>query len=394
MTFCFEHAILLLYLERYFSEFYAMDDVIDTFVSKYHSNAKQRSEEWYTLINSTIGGSDMSVILGLNPYKSVLDMARERSGHAPAFTGNLACWWGTIFEDVIARMIELDCNTTIKGADITITDLPGIRFSPDGYCVVRMHYNANDHSLNIVTRDSSQLCIDGCCDDCKEFIALVEIKCPMRRKITADVPVYYTPQVLSGLCFSPIADFGMFVECVIRKRSLGNVFRDPYVSWGIVAIYGKSCPYGKPIDLGASDYPTLTEFLCKACDGTYGYVCSDPQFKSKDDSPENADALVNDLFIYNKEYPSSASSHIDGCDEMVAFMPWMSEELHYKFVDRQAKFVYDVLERVRDFHTLVDELKTQGVDHPLLVKKKSPRPQKIKPMLDEASLDNSIELGL
>lgn len=371
-----------------------MEEVIDTFVSKYQQNAKQRSDEWYTLISSTVGGSDMSVLLGLNPYKSIVEMAKERSGHSPAFTGNIACWWGTIFEDVIARMIEIDCGTKVKGADITITDLPGIRFSPDGYCVVRMHYDSSDHSLNIVTSTSNLSCRLGECDDCKEFIALIEIKCPMRRKITDVVPVYYVPQVLSGLCFSPIAHFGMFVECVIRKRALQNIFRDPYVSWGVVAFYGPDLGYGKPVDLGAADFTTLTEFLGKACSGVYGYVCSDPHFKTDEDDIKNVDALVNRLFVYDKEYPSSASNHVDGCDELIAYMPWISEELHYKFIDRQAKFVYDMITPVRNFHALVEEFKSQGETHPLLIPKKKKSSPRKKQVIDEVSLDNSIELGL
>jgi predicted phage-related endonuclease len=99
-----------------------LNAIIDDFVALYEGNAKQRSDEWYQLIKSTVGGSDMGVIAGVNPYKCIRDFIKERVGDKP-FSGNLACWWGTVFEDVIARVIELDCQTTVKGAEITITDL-------------------------------------------------------------------------------------------------------------------------------------------------------------------------------------------------------------------------------------------------------------------------------
>ena len=44
-----------------------LNAIIDDFVALYESNAKQRSDEWYQLIKSTVGGSDMGVIAGVEP---------------------------------------------------------------------------------------------------------------------------------------------------------------------------------------------------------------------------------------------------------------------------------------------------------------------------------------
>ena len=76
---------------------------IDKFVDKYGSSAKQRSTEWHTLIKTTVGGSEISTVLGLNKYKTKYDLAKEKSGLAPGFTGNMATYWGTVFEDVIGN---------------------------------------------------------------------------------------------------------------------------------------------------------------------------------------------------------------------------------------------------------------------------------------------------
>jgi putative phage-type endonuclease len=335
-----------------------LNAIIDDFVALYESNAKQRSDEWYQLIKSTVGGSDMGVIAGVNPYKCIRDFIKERVGDTP-FSGNLACWWGTVFEDIIARIIELDCNTSVKGAEITITNehMPGIRFSPDGYCVVRMHNDGEQLVLRNMSGGiaygeepgSSRVICDDDCEHCRDFIALVEIKCPLRRKPNESIPPYYVSQIHSGLCFSPIAHFGMFTEAVIRKRGLYNVFRDPLVAWGIIGIYGDESHDAREVDLGCVSCETLEWYLKRMCgsDAEFTYEWGDPSFERGDQFAER-DRL-------RRAAPAGR--------RLVAVLPWIAEQLHNKFVERNTSFLQELVPDIRMFHKMVNEARAEGSSH-------------------------------
>ena len=57
---------------------------------------------------------------------------RERESGGPA------CWWGTIFEDVLAVVVGDDLGAPVVGDDICIQRFQGYRNSPDGYVVARL----------------------------------------------------------------------------------------------------------------------------------------------------------------------------------------------------------------------------------------------------------------
>ena len=53
-----------------------------------------------------LGGTDMSVIIGLSPYKTPLELWLEKTGRAeqqPAPDAEERMYWGTVLEDVVAR---------------------------------------------------------------------------------------------------------------------------------------------------------------------------------------------------------------------------------------------------------------------------------------------------
>ena len=330
-----------------------LNDIIDEFVSQFSNVAKQRSEEWYTLVKNTIGGSDMGTLKGVNPYRSVQSLIKDRVSESK-FNGNLACWWGTIFEDVIARMIEIDLMTKVKGAEITIVNenLPGIRFSPDGYCVIRLHES------QLVRQDKP---CPKTCVKCQDYIALVEIKCPMRRKPGDTIPSYYISQLHSGLCFSTIAHIGLFVEAVIRKRSLQEIANEPSVAVGIVIFYDcqdDDCEDDSLLDLGVESFATVERYFRECVEEKkIGYVCSDPYFDVVDPSALLKESL--DLVPAN--------------GRPLAFLPWICEEYHYKFVDREPLFLVETVSEVNKFYRTIEEVRETGPSHklhPKFVRKK------------------------
>lgn len=64
----------------------------------------QSRDEWLSIRNTGIGGSDAAAALGLNPYKSPLALYLEKRGEVEPddLSDNDAVRWGAILEDVIA----------------------------------------------------------------------------------------------------------------------------------------------------------------------------------------------------------------------------------------------------------------------------------------------------
>ena len=69
-------------------------------------------EEWLRLRQSGIGGSDISAIMGFNPYKTAYDLYHDKINDVVADAQSDAAYWGTILEDVVAKEYALrnDCK--------------------------------------------------------------------------------------------------------------------------------------------------------------------------------------------------------------------------------------------------------------------------------------------
>jgi len=60
-------------------------------------------EQWLEERKKGIGGSDAPVVLGLNPWKSRMDLWLEKTGQYEEQVDNEAMYWGRTLEDVVAR---------------------------------------------------------------------------------------------------------------------------------------------------------------------------------------------------------------------------------------------------------------------------------------------------
>ena len=69
-------------------------------------------EDWLRLRQSGIGGSDISAIMGFNPYKTAYDLYHDKINDVVADAQSDAAYWGTILEDVVAKEYALrnDCK--------------------------------------------------------------------------------------------------------------------------------------------------------------------------------------------------------------------------------------------------------------------------------------------
>ena len=190
------------------------------------ASVTQRSPEWVRYRKHRIGGSEIGAVLGANPYSRYHNVVAAKLGIAP-FRGNAACWWGTFFEPVIERIAAIDLGTHLFGTDVIVPAPAGSVLenyhsnSPDGLCVVRAFLGAGGRWEVVFTDPASQAKAAG--KDVRQFVALLEFKCPQARTPTHTVPKHYRAQVLSGLALLPFASFGLYVDTVFRKCGLRDL---------------------------------------------------------------------------------------------------------------------------------------------------------------------------
>lgn len=75
------------------------------------SNAKPMAGDWLETRKQGISGTEISAIVGLNPWSSSYDVWLDKTGQSEPFEPNEAMEWGTILEPLIAQKL---CDKTGK----------------------------------------------------------------------------------------------------------------------------------------------------------------------------------------------------------------------------------------------------------------------------------------
>lgn len=127
-----------------------------------HEYAAQRSEEWLALRGNMLTASDAATAIGVNKYETPDDLILKKCG-LNKFSGNAATEHGNKYENV-AR---------------------------DIYCE---KYGEVSHEIGLHPHPVYKF-LGGSPDGITESGKLLEIKCPMMRKITNEVPEHYLPQL-------------------------------------------------------------------------------------------------------------------------------------------------------------------------------------------------------
>lgn len=86
-------------------------------------------QEWIEERRSTIGSSDIAVLLGVCPYRTVLELWAEKTGKVPAFQGNANTRLGDLLEPYIARLFSDRWDKPVKDCNITFKHPKESRFS-------------------------------------------------------------------------------------------------------------------------------------------------------------------------------------------------------------------------------------------------------------------------
>jgi len=82
------------------------------------------SPEFHVERMKGLGASDVGAVLGVNPWRSAVDVWLEKTGRKPPFEGNAATYWGTKLEDLVAA--EYCSQTGAKVARCNYTLRRGI----------------------------------------------------------------------------------------------------------------------------------------------------------------------------------------------------------------------------------------------------------------------------
>jgi len=137
-----------------------MHPVVQALIEKDY--AAQRSEEWLALRGKMLTASDAATAIGVNKYEKPDELILKKCG-LNKFSGNEATEHGNKYENV-AR---------------------------DIYCE---KYNEVAHEIGLHPHPQYNW-LGGSPDGITESGKLLEIKCPLRRKITDEVPEHYLPQL-------------------------------------------------------------------------------------------------------------------------------------------------------------------------------------------------------
>lgn len=354
-----------------------LNELIDDFVNLYNNDTKQRDKEWYKLMGTTVGGSEIAAIMGMSPYSSFYKIVESKieicKGNKPSsFSDNLACWWGTLFENVITRVVEIDLGNKVKGSNICIQKYEGHRNSPDGYIV--LHLYKKDENYHIWTTDLPKE------DIAVSLIVLLEFKCPITRKPTGNIPKHYLPQVLSGLSVSPIAQKGLYIEAIFKKCSISQLKNNTEydetfhkktnkevnlnpIAYGVLTIYVSLSKITNDImeiykeyfnmdfdtdelniiDLGDASYDIFYKILHLINDYQLIVAKTTVRFTDKNVTHKCPERGNDNLIDISKKTNCIA----------FAVLPWKLFDLSYILVDREPNFLENIYPTIQKVHAMV-----------------------------------------
>lgn len=211
----------------------------------------------------TVGGSEITGLVKASTYRPIWQVAMEKLHGKNGFDGNTDTRWGTLFENVISRVMQWNLHAKA----IELGAIPGDRlsdgsvyqkFSPDNLMLCKLSkYRmvfANVSAFPTATQWIQQ--IEETAPD-PYIIVILEYKCPTKREPALFIPENYTWQPRTGTVITPCVDVGLFVDSSFRKCSLADfdlslkyciqyfekdfTFKEPFTTPDCIGFIGFEC---------------------------------------------------------------------------------------------------------------------------------------------------------
>lgn len=187
----------------------------------------QKSEEWLNQRKTKLTSSDAATALGLNPYQKPIELLFSKNNAGKPFNGNEASFHGQKYETEAANLYEaLMGKTNYEYGLISFNSMKPIRKENKLTLWLKEHPEI-DTSFIAGSPDGVSIDKRGL-----EDLIMVEIKCPLRRKIEfGRVPEHYMPQVQLNMAILDLekADFIEYAPINTRAnpttRPIFNIVR-------------------------------------------------------------------------------------------------------------------------------------------------------------------------
>lgn len=200
--------------------------ILAEFIDSNKHLPQQGSVEWLSSRSETIGGSEISTLLGINPYQNIKKLITQKVG-VTTFVKSAPLWFGNIMEYVLQNYTEQIFHTKIyETGSIQYDKSKYLKYSPDGLAVVNKKYLTKiftDEDIESKINPKSKF--DNSLNQNKdELLILFEFKNPfMRAPKPGIVPIYYQPQPEMGMHVIDICEVAIFIEGVFRFCSYNDV---------------------------------------------------------------------------------------------------------------------------------------------------------------------------
>lgn len=87
---------------------------------KIFDSKKATREEWLKIRKLGLGGSDMSAVLGVNQWRSPLDVWLDKTSDAVDEKESEAMYWGTVLEDIVAQEFSRRTGFKVRNNNYTL----------------------------------------------------------------------------------------------------------------------------------------------------------------------------------------------------------------------------------------------------------------------------------
>ena len=322
------------------------------FLKERQTGLIQRSEDWVKARQNTIGASEISALTGSFPFDNQSSLLRKKIRPVDMCT-NVACIWGTLFEPFARAYFEWEHNNNVFGYNLSLN-------------------LAKDHPLYCKGTCST----DGYFKPTYDTIALLEFKCPYKRKIVVHkTPAQYRDQLQTGLALSgEWTTKGLFVDTYFRMCSLGQLgmnlahnaalnggvvhkTKTPFPrAWGICFLRSKTKLNPKQtqlLDLGGVQSKLLFAdimFSIKKQDILVDY----PQIRVVYDQAAKKRELAN-LRAQNAYFRQATWGR--GEFYPVAFFAWKLLDITEIWEDKQPNFLEAIQDKINSFHKNLERQK-------------------------------------